>query len=285
MLLLIFIMIIIRPALGLANRLRVLNSCIVLHQYNKANFKVVWEENLALNCCFSLLFQPIDCFKIIKSSKALDYFASYAPDSTSNFKGRLKKVKRRAAGIIWGEYYNDLMVKELRFNDDFWLKHLNEKAILDTCHDFFSVSDNHNHYDKFKPVNFLQEKIDKLSSKFQGSVIGIHIRRTDNKYSIEKSTDELFLRRIDEVLLKDSTTLFYLSTDSPEVETFIKSRFGERIISYESKLLDRNHPKGIQDALIDLYTLSKTRQIMGSWWSSFSMVAAELGRIPLNIVR
>jgi len=71
---------------------------------------------------------------------------------------------------------------------------------------------------------------------------------------------------------------FFLATDSPEEEQDMKKLFGDRIITFAKKL-DRNNPEAIQDALVDLLCLSKTRKIIGSFYSSFSDIAADIGYI------
>ena len=46
-----------------------------------------------------------------------------------------------------------------------------------------------------------------------------------------------------------------------------------------------NDPRGIQDAVIDLYSLANCRKLIGSYWSSFSEVAAQLRGIELVIAK
>lgn len=47
----------------------------------------------------------------------------------------------------------------------------------------------------------------------------------------------------------------------------------------------RQDENGIADAVVDLFILSRTQRLYGSYWSSFSEVAAQIGNIPLEIVR
>ena len=41
----------------------------------------------------------------------------------------------------------------------------------------------------------------------------------------------------------------------------------------------------MQEAAIQLWSLARTRRLLGSYWSSFSDMAAEIGGIPLHIVQ
>jgi hypothetical protein len=44
----------------------------------------------------------------------------------------------------------------------------------------------------------------------------------------------------------------------------------------------RNLQKGIQDAVVDMYCLAGCQKIIGSYFSSFSEVAAQINGIELN---
>jgi hypothetical protein len=43
------------------------------------------------------------------------------------------------------------------------------------------------------------------------------------------------------------------------------------------KELNRNSQQGITDAVVDMFCLSKTKYIYGSYWSSFSDIASVIG--------
>ncbi len=76
---------------------------------------------------------------------------------------------------------------------------------------------------------------------------------------------------------------FFLSTDDLSVEKELKALFGDKIICFE-KELSRDSLIGIQHALVDMYCLSKCAMIYGSYWSSFSAMAAQLTQIKLEIL-
>ena len=94
----------------------------------------------------------------------------------------------------------------------------------------------------------------------------------------------LFFEIVDEVLDKDNHTMIYLATDSEEVKLQMRKRYGNRIIS-SSTPADRNSVAGIQDGLIDMYTLARTRKIYGSFQSSFSEMASQIGGVPIEILK
>jgi len=85
-------------------------------------------------------------------------------------------------------------------------------------------------------------------------------------------------------LSKDKDTTFYLATDDKEVEIILMELFPNKILTYE-KEFSKTNVQGIQDAMVDLYSLSATYKIYGSYFSSFSDIAARIGNIPLEIIR
>ena len=79
------------------------------------------------------------------------------------------------------------------------------------------------------------------------------------------------------------TVKFYISTDSQEVFDILKNIYGKKIFSGTSQRT-RNTTEGIIFALIDLYCLSQSKKILGSFYSSFSQMAAKMGNVPLEII-
>lgn len=150
---------------------------------------------------------------------------------------------------------------------------------------FYPYSNEYDYYYLFKPVRSIQRRIDELVAFFTKNIIGIHIRRTDNKKAKEISKIELFISAMTKTLIENPLTEFYLSTDDLSVENLIKNEFGHLVHTLKNKDLDRSSNKGIEDAVVDLYCLSKTNRILGSYWSSFSGVAAWINGIPLEIIQ
>jgi hypothetical protein len=137
-------------------------------------------------------------------------------------------------------------------------------------------------YKYFKPVNSIKSRVEDLSKEFNSCTVGVHIRRTDNKLAIAKSPIERFIELMSREKSRNEKVKFYLATDSPDSEKIIFERFpGDVIINI--KELRRDRKEGIKDALVDLLCLSKTSRIIGSYWSSFTDVASEMGKIPLVI--
>ncbi|KAA6326633.1 hypothetical protein EZS27_024282, partial [termite gut metagenome] len=108
--------------------------------------------------------------------------------------------------------------------------------------------------------------------------------RADNVRSISKSPTELFISRMNDEIQRHPETLFYLATDSQEEKALLKSIFGKRVITLD-KEISRRTPIGIENAVVDLFLLSKTNKIIGSFHSSYTEMAAELSGIECLIVK
>ena len=76
-----------------------------------------------------------------------------------------------------------------------------------------------------------------------------------------------------------------MSTDDKNTEAEFIQLFGDRIILHNKKDISRNSKEGMIDAAIDLYNLSICEKIYGSYRSSFSDMAAEIGGIEKVILR
>lgn len=86
-----------------------------------------------------------------------------------------------------------------------------------------------------------------------------------------------------EEIKMNNDVCFYLASDSMEEKKRLTAIFGDRIITHW-KPVSRSTPEGMQDALVELYTLSRTQKMIGSYYSSYSETAAEIGNIPYEKV-
>lgn len=111
------------------------------------------------------------------------------------------------------------------------------------------------------------------------SVTGVHIRRTDNKKSIEGSPLESFLQR-----MYDTSGLLVVATDDQEVRELLVKELGTRCV-FPSVALSRRTEEGMISGVTDFFALSKCPTILGSVASSFSEVAAWYGDCHLELVR
>lgn len=269
-------MIIVEPLGGLANRMRVIASGLWLKKTINGELTCFWNETDALNSPFNVLFENID--GLVIQSKLEKYNDIRATNQASLHKKIVSKIINKYLGV-------DYCIVERDFGDLIWNKKIDILEIAEshkniyfkTCEEF---GDNFSEFKKFTPVLSLQEKIDSIEKQFTKSTIGLHIRRTDNVESIKFSPLELFLEKINFEVSENENVNFFLSTDDLNVEERIISEFGNKIITHK-KEFSRQTVAGMQDAVVDMFCLSKTAVIYGSYWSSFSEISARIGEINL----
>ena len=153
---------------------------------------------------------------------------------------------------------------------------------MDTCYALCYYS--HEHLRKcFRLRPELERQVEDTVSCFSSRTLGVHIRRSDNKLAIKYSPLAAFRQRIDALLDSGEVEQLFLSTDDDRVRDFFRKTYG-RLLMTRRVVLDRNALQGIRDAVIDLWCLSHTGRLLGSYYSSFSETAAELSDIPFEVI-
>lgn len=101
--------------------------------------------------------------------------------------------------------------------------------------------------------------------------------------SIEDSPLYLFVGEMERILRQEPLTRFFLATDDAGVMRELTGRFGDKIICGDDNV-SRDTLRGMMHATADLWALASTSRILGSFYSSFTDLAAVLGDIPLRIM-
>lgn len=91
---------------------------------------------------------------------------------------------------------------------------------------------------------------------------------------------EAFIRAMKQETTLNPNANFFLVSDCHKTTLFFQKQFPNKVYIREQKQLSRKTEDGIKDAVIDLWSLSRTNKILGSYGSSFSHTAAELSGIP-----
>ena len=218
-----------------------INSAMKLAKRRKEKLVILWYLNPELNAAFEDLFQPI-----------------LEPDITliniHSLKDPRKLYYQLSAGQRFGN--DDILNNQTdgTLNDNFY-RALKKRVYIFTWEHFYPSKD----YSLFVPIDALQKRVDAFTKDFAPRCVGVHIRRTDNAVSMGKSTTEQFI-----------------ATDDQREEDLLRSRFPGKIISNQSRTIDRNSVAGMHDALLDLYCLAASDKIIGSYWSSFTDTAADM---------
>lgn len=231
---------------GLANRLMVLCSAIRLSQLRTQQpVHFIWCNNRDLGAYFTDLFDPlqIDNFRILSRENTFLW----------------TKIDR----II------NSVPQHIYFYEEFYLSSDKEKTIVPQLK-------------LIKPNSQIQSKIDEFLSKHDlSNVIGIHIRKGDKLYDIRENI--LNQKYINVINLLNRKML--LCTDDMKTATKLTKMFPQIIIynkkTYGSRILMNNRDiQSIEDAVIELYLLSKCRLII-STLGTFSHVAGLIGNKPI----
>lgn len=257
-------MIIIQPSGGLCNRMRVINSGWQLARKRQEKLLVLWNCNPELNCPFDALFQPVTEFRITNIHSVADPRKLFYQKTARTYLTNEELLAHRDPdGCLCDAY-----AEQLRKN-----------IYIFTWESFYPLED----YHLFVPTDVLQKRIDAMTARFGPSCVGVHIRRTDNRPAIGKSSTDAFLASMRRELADAPDTMFYLATDDLAEEARLREALPDRILSNETRCLRRDSREGMQDALLDLYSLAATRKIIGSYFSSFTDIAADMRKIPLVI--
>ena len=266
------------PVGGLANRMKAIDAAVALARDTGAELHVLWFKDRGLNCRFDELFAPLALPGVtLKEASFLDLWL-YDRPRKKNFRIPRLFQKLRFDDCIYEERATRLFYDAFDFRT--WVGR-GRRLYLASCVYFYPQPSTHL-FKIFRPLPALQARIDK--AELGSHAIGIHIRRTDNIASIRQSPTELFVQRMRQEIAADDAVRFYLASDSEEDKALLKREFGERIITSPRKA-DRNSVAGMQDALVELYTLSRTRRILGSMQSSYSETAAQISGIACELLK
>jgi hypothetical protein len=241
--------------------MRVINSGWKLAREKNEKLLVLWNCNKELNCPFESLFQPVTEFKIVSIHSVADPRKLFYQKTARNYLTNEEILAHR---------------KEDGCLDPKYVDSLKGNTYIFTWEWFYPSED----YHLFIPTDALQKRIDAMTAQFGDSCVGVHIRRTDNQPAIGKSSTDAFLTSMKQELENDPDTRFYLATDDMTEEARLREAFPDRILSNQDRCLSRDSVEGMHDALLDLYCLSHTRKIIGSFFSSFTDIAADMQKIP-----
>lgn len=271
-------MITIRPQAGLGNRLRALDSAVHLSEELKMPLQIEWVRNKDFNCAFGDLFELTKNFPVIEKTSIIRDDGKIER-SLNPIRKILYKVKMPSASSIFFNREIIQMKNKKDLSSEF--QGLNN-IYIQTETSFYKGRDA---FSYLKPTNFIEEQLCIVTNRYNDNTIGVHIRRSDNINAVKSSPTDLFVDKMKKKINDNENTNFFLATDSEEEENKLKGIFKNKIITYKKRSYNRNSKEAIQDAWIDMLCLSRTKKIFGSYYSSFSEIAANIGAIPLEIIQ
>ncbi|MEM8724120.1 MAG: nodulation protein NodZ [Pseudomonadota bacterium] len=138
----------------------------------------------------------------------------------------------------------------------------------------------------FKPVEEVRQEVDRIFEGQSGPVIGVHIRFTDRKAPLPK-----IVRELERLAQASPEAAIFLATDSAEAQDAVMSRFPNTLTIDKALASDdtalhfaaggfHDPVAEARNALIDMMALARCDSLVHSRYSTFSVTAALIGRIP-----
>jgi hypothetical protein len=136
------------------------------------------------------------------------------------------------------------------------------------------------HLRNLKPSRLVKDFLDRRCASVPWEkTIGVHIRRGDNKKSIEGSPLSSFLQKME----TQPSAFFVVCTDDMKTKEKLMIGFGDRCL-FPALVLSRKTEEGMIHGVADFFALTKSTQIWGSVHSSFTEMAARYGSIPFDLL-
>lgn len=260
------------PQGGLCNRLRVVLSAVQAKMSGAGPVRVEWGKDAECGAWFEELFVPIDMGNLRVVHRR--WWARPITRHNLWLPGLLR--------LLMG--YTVQRANYLPASPEEFLRlaRSSRRIYLSTGYALCAYSPDC--LARLRPRPEIYNEIERLKARFGRTTVGVHIRRTDNTVSMAHSTPEGFRRAMDREIQRDFKVRFFLATDDDELKRTLLQEYPDRIITQRNEVR-RDTLDGMRHAVVDLWCLAATRRLIGSYWSSFTDTAAELGRIPVEIVR
>lgn len=266
------------PQGGLANRMRSILSAYQLAREIGSRLEVVWFKDKGLNAGFHDLFLPVKAEGFhLRDACGLDFLRLQLPKGRNLHltrlvqKGRFDVCLYETCTPVAGT--PEELKAQLQGRQVYWATCYAHQAYpADMAARFF------------RPLPAIEKKVEQFSAQLGPVSMGVHIRRTDNAQAIEHSPIRLFFDRIDSFLAHQPEGCIFLATDDQDTKKAMRQRYGQQLVCVPQPA-SRKTLSGVVDGLVDMLTLARCGQILGSWYSSFSELAAQIGGVPLEIVK
>ena len=265
------------PAGGMGNRMKAVSAAISLARQCHSRVEIIWFRDGGLGCRFDQLFLPLNEPDVtLREATLTDLLLHDRPRRRNLY------VPLCAQRLLYeGRMDEQACTQGMRTHFDF-AQWATGKRVWMSSHVYFMADEPPTGtYDRFRLVPRLQQRVERTVAEAGDDVVGVHIRRTDNERSIAESPTEAFIARMRQ---EPKDTRFFLATDNDEEKQRIAAAFPHRVIT-SPRPADRRTLQGMEDAAVEMFTLSRTRLILGSACSTFSSAAAGIGHIPLEIVK
>jgi hypothetical protein len=283
---------VVRPTEGLGNRIRVVSSFQVLAARSGRDLKVRWGPGSGWSGeSFGELFangidevDPDAYESLRRGSLSLSDLVSISGVGGSDGRGRWTPTISFAS--VFDVAAHPVVSYSGYQRCDWLLPAPMRPVVLPNFEPDFAAA-----VRGWRPVPGIQAVVDDLARDFDEHTVGVHVRRGDAWMSWDiglpqmRSNDRAFQARLDALLAREPHTRFFLASDSEAIDREFRARYRDAIVVNPEKRFVSSlpgRPKDNQrDAVIDLFTLARTTRVIGTHWSSFSILAGVIGDIPV----
>jgi hypothetical protein len=255
---------------GLGNRIRCLVAARRAARLTGRQLALIWPlDPYHCYCQYQQLFQTPQLLvsdELFANTLTENYMVSYMPTFIVQH-SQAEAVYVQEQNFFWVDGDSDIMwgqfspykMKNLAVRNEL----LSEFAALQPCQE-------------------VSRKVDSFAQEhFAEEVIGVHIRREDNYWSNRFCSDRLFIESARDALTYLPEAKLFLATDDEQSEASFRGAFGDRVLTYPPRSLERGRDwQAVQDALVILLLLARTHLIIRSCSSTFSQVASWFGQVP-----
>ena len=270
------------PDSGLANRMRAVASGVALAAKSGRQAVVVWHRDKGLNARFDDLFLTSDLPFELRETGQLPYALRYEKPRRKNlyisrlapfFDGKSRIFQEHDSPEFNAWLERSLTGEERGKSRDVvihsgFIFHDIDAALMNSI---------------FLPAPDVERRMEEILQGRRPDA-ALQIRRTDNARAIEGSPLHRFEAVAEDLIEKNTDAMIFLATDDQPTKERLTGRFGSHII-FNPAPASRITKEGMVDAAAELYILSRSRHIYGSYWSSFSEIAALMGGAELTVVR
>jgi hypothetical protein len=281
------------PVGGLANKLRHVVSARVLAENLGYDFFICDWINNDITPGFDNVFKTNESYKISTINDIVDLNIYYQWVSGRGVNLRKFSDPSKEDSILSVGGFYDLNV--LKTFNTIHFAGLDTIVILDK-----PIEQWNKEYDRYLSRIEINETIENKIPEITDNVIGVHIRRGDNALAIKNSPTEKFINFFDQ----NKDKKIFLSTDDMDLEILIKSKYDNVFVNektgfHDNKTIIRSDIRtttdstkskedlltSLEEAVTDLYTLSRCKTIYGCSDSSFTAMASKINNSKLILIK
>ena len=269
------------PMGGVASRVRTIASMIYLAEKYRRPLEIIWhtddEMPVSTDRLFTLVPRLASKNITLRAYKTSDLFLNMPP-MLNNLYLSFLAVYLRYDKVLSGSRLERMLTTN-REELEALLKDGDKSLLIATDKSFGNY---YRMYDVLESTVEVNNVVLSIMASWKNSVIGIHInRRMNPQTTFNECPIELFIKRMQEIIVADKNTNFYIATTSKDERERLATIFRERVYVPHS-VADPDTLKGVIQSLGQLLALSHCDRILTTPESNYSQVASELGNVPLE---